>query len=105
MNVLGQTTVVMGPMLTPNDFAMPAWVAWEQAMLMKQYDDMNAGNWQPTARQFYTGNTSLARQHLIQTGGFDTSFRRGEDVELAYRLADGRITLHLQSKSHRLPLC
>ena len=84
----GADVVVMGPMLTPPDFAMKPWVQWEQAMLTKQYDDMAAGRWQPTARQFYTGNTSLRRQHLLDAGGFDANFRRAEDVELAYRLAD-----------------
>jgi glycosyltransferase involved in cell wall biosynthesis len=84
----GQNVVVMGPMLSPDDFDMAPWVQWEQAMLMKQYDDMMKGRWEPTARQFYTGNTSLARHHILQAGGFDASFRRAEDVELAYRLAN-----------------
>lgn len=79
--------VVLGPMLTPEDFQMYPWVQYEQLMLMKQYEDMIAGAWEPTARQFYTGNTSLKRNYLIDSGGFDTSFRRAEDVELAYRLA------------------
>jgi glycosyltransferase involved in cell wall biosynthesis len=79
--------IVLGPMLTPPGFRMQAWVRWEQAMLVKQYDDMVAGHWAPTARQFYTGNTSLARRHLVESGGFDPAFRRAEDVELAYRLA------------------
>jgi GT2 family glycosyltransferase len=78
--------VVLGPMLTPSDFPMRPWVRWEQAMLVKQYTDMQTGRWQPTARQFYTGNASLARRHLVATGGFDETFRRAEDVELAYRL-------------------
>ena len=81
-------TVVLGPMLTPPDFKMKPWVAWEQAMLMKQYDDMLEGKWAPTARQFYTGNTSIYRKHLVKAGGFDPAFRRAEDVELAYRLSE-----------------
>ena len=80
--------IVLGPMLTPPDFAMKPWVRWEQSMLMKQYDDMLRGRWTPTARQFYTGNTSLARRHVLDAGGFDPKFRRAEDVELAYRLAE-----------------
>jgi GT2 family glycosyltransferase len=80
--------VLMGPMLTPPGFAMSPWVLWEQTMLSKQYDSMLNGHWQPTARQFYTGNTSLAREHILAAGGFDPAFRRAEDVELAYRLAD-----------------
>ena len=80
--------VVLGPMLTPHDFVMSPWVRWEQAMLTKQYDSMASGAWQPTPRQFYTGNASLARSHLLAAGGFDPAFRRAEDVELAYRLAE-----------------
>lgn len=82
----GQDVVIIGPMLTPPDFDMAPWVLWEQAMLEKQYEAMTQGLWEPTARQFYTGNTSLARQHLVDANGFDPSFRRAEDVELAYRL-------------------
>jgi GT2 family glycosyltransferase len=84
----GPATVVLGPMLTPDDHAMSPWVAYEQAMLYKQYRAMENGDWQPTARQFFTGNASLARRHLVAAGGFDEHFARAEDVELAYRLAE-----------------
>jgi GT2 family glycosyltransferase len=82
----GGDAVVIGPMNSPPDFEMRPWVAWEQRMLYKQYDAMNAGVFAPTFRQFYTGNASLARARLIEVGGFDTRFRRAEDVELSYRL-------------------
>jgi GT2 family glycosyltransferase len=78
--------VVLGPMLTPLDIQLEPWVLWEQRMLEKQYNSMLRGKWEPTARQFYTGNTSLARRHILAAGGFDPAFRRAEDVELAYRL-------------------
>ena len=78
--------VVVGPMLNPPDFTHSPWVAWEQAMLEKQYAAMRRGDWAATARQFYTGNTSLPRQVLISSGGFNERFRRAEDIELAYRL-------------------
>lgn len=81
-----QGIVVLGPMLTPADHPLSPWVQWEQAMLSKQYEQMVAGYWLPTARQFYTGNTSLPRAMLLAAGGFDSRFRRAEDVELAYRL-------------------
>jgi GT2 family glycosyltransferase len=80
-------TVVIGPMVTPDDHDMSAWVRWEQRMLYKQYDAMERGDWAPTFRQFYTGNASVPRESLLELGGFDTTFRRAEDVELAYRLA------------------
>lgn len=87
-----ERVVVLGPMLTPPDFTLSPWVRWEQAMLEKQYRAMISGEWAPTARQFYTGNTSLARRHLVEAGGFDEQFRRAEDVELAYRLVERKLT-------------
>jgi glycosyltransferase involved in cell wall biosynthesis len=84
----GRDVVVLGPLLTPEGFAMAPWVRWEQDMLMKQYRAMLKGDWPASARQFYTGNASLRRGHLLAAGGFDEAFRRAEDVELAYRLAD-----------------
>jgi GT2 family glycosyltransferase len=84
----GREVVVVGPLLSPDGFEMVPWNRWEQEMLMKQYRALLAGDWQPTARQFYTGNASLRRSHILAAGGFDETFRRAEDVELAYRLAD-----------------
>ena len=85
---LGHGYVVIGTMSTPEHFDMSPWVSWEQRMLYKQYDAMAAGEWAATARQFYTGNASVERLEVVAAGGFDPEFRRGEDVELAYRLAD-----------------
>jgi GT2 family glycosyltransferase len=83
-----QDVVVVGPLLTPEGFEMTPWVRWEQEMLMKQYRALLRGDWPATARQFYTGNASLRRSHILAAGGFDEGFRRAEDVELAYRLAN-----------------
>jgi len=80
--------VVIGPMLTPEDFKMSPWVRWEQDQLAKQYQNMLGGVWETTPRQFYTGNTSLSRRSLLESGGFDPEIKRAEDVELAYRLND-----------------
>lgn len=85
---LGDDAVVVGPMLDPSDFDMAPWVRWEQAMLRKQYRALEAGEYEATARQFYTGNASVRRDHIVEAGGFDPAFRRAEDVELAYRLDD-----------------
>jgi glycosyltransferase involved in cell wall biosynthesis len=80
--------VVFGPLLTPEGFEMSPWVRWEQEMLMKGYRALLRGDWPASARQFYTGNASLRRTHILDAGGFDEGFRRAEDVEFAYRLAD-----------------
>lgn len=84
----GENIVLLGPMLTPPDFTLQPWVQWEQAMLTKHYAAMQQGCWTPTPRQFYTGNASLRRRHILEAGGFNEAFRRAEDVELAYRLED-----------------
>ena len=83
---LGDGYVVIAPMLTPDDVRLSPWVAWEQAMLEKQYVLLDA---LPRAsyRNFYTGNASLRRTYLDRVNGFDPRYQRAEDVELAYRLS------------------
>lgn len=85
---LGDDVVSIGPMLTPLDVELSPWVSWEQRMLEKQYDQVRSGVFKVSARQFYTANAAVRRHHLIAAGGFDESFRRAEDVELAYRLSE-----------------
>jgi GT2 family glycosyltransferase len=93
---LGEDAVVIGPMLDPPDHPMSPWVRWEQEMLAKQYAALARGDYEPTARQFYTGNASVRRCHVVDAGGFDTRFRRAEDVELAYRLARRGLRFHFE---------
>jgi GT2 family glycosyltransferase len=81
-------TVVIGPMLPPTDWSRPAWIRWEEDKLVAVYDAMASGRWPCTPRQFFTANASLPRDRFRQSGGFDTRFRRAEDVELGYRLSD-----------------
>jgi GT2 family glycosyltransferase len=80
--------VVTGPMVAPPGLRQAPWLQWEAATLQKQYDAMVEGKWAPTPRQFYTANASVRRCHVVAAGGFDESFTRAEDVELAFRLAD-----------------
>jgi len=77
--------VVIGPLASLSHYPQP-WVAWEQAKIEAQYAAMARGDWAPTFRQFWTGNASLERRHLLAAGGFDTTYLRGEDVELGARL-------------------
>jgi GT2 family glycosyltransferase len=81
--------VVIGPMLPPPAaWRRSAWVRWEEVMLEKQYRDMRTGKYPCSPRQFYTANASVHRAQFLRAGGFDPSFKRAEDVELAYRLRD-----------------
>jgi glycosyltransferase involved in cell wall biosynthesis len=82
-----QDTVVIGPLSSLPHYPQP-WVAWEQAKVEQQYQAMITGKMLCTFRQFWTGNASVARAHLNALGGFDTTFLRGEDVELGVRMHD-----------------
>lgn len=77
--------VVIGPLCSLDSYEQP-WVAWEQAKIEAQYQAMERGDWAPTFRQFWTGNASVARAHVLAAGGFDPSYLRAEDVELGVRL-------------------
>lgn len=85
--------VVIAPML-PDPALLwrePAWIAWEHAMLQKQYSAWRTGEWDHCGpHHFYSGNASVRREHLIAVGGFDEQFPRQEDVELAVRLQKQR---------------
>jgi GT2 family glycosyltransferase len=80
--------VIIGPMVPPADWQRPAWIRWEEDMLEDQYRAMLAGEFECTPRQFYTANVSLHRSRFLEAGGFDSTFKRAEDVELAYRMRD-----------------
>ena len=85
--------VAIGPM-SPDPArrgAEPPWIAWEHAMLQKQYHNLTTGVWKSAGPQhFYTGNASMRREHLTAVGGFDVNFKRQEDVEMAYRMRRDR---------------
>jgi glycosyltransferase involved in cell wall biosynthesis len=80
--------VVIGALLQPKSGASTPWARWEAVTLMKHYDALVQKRKPVTPHHFYTGNGSVRREHALAIGGFDESFRRGEDVELAYRLEE-----------------
>lgn len=105
-----RSLVVIGPLLAPAEGKAPPWISWEWSTLAEQYRAMLAGEWAPTPRQFYTGNASVRRDHLLAVGGFNEAFKRGEDVELAWRLHSvglrfvfepNAIGTHLARRSYR----
>lgn len=84
----GGKVVVIGPMVPPPNWQRPAWIRWEEEKLADVYRAMLAGEYECTPRQFYTANASLDRDMFLAAGGFDSTYKRAEDVELAYRLRD-----------------
>ena len=85
--------VVLGPMSPDpgNCQNEPIWIVWEHAKLQQTYDFFRPGGLSPEGwagpEHFYSGNASVRRQWLETVGGFDETFKRQEDVELASRLA------------------
>jgi glycosyltransferase involved in cell wall biosynthesis len=81
-----QNQVVTGPLSPPGDWPRPSWIHWEEAQLQQQYHAMLTGKYPCTPRQFFSGNASLRRARFLEAGGFDPTFKRAEDLELAFRL-------------------
>ena len=104
-----QDRVVIGALLPPGRKRSP-WVRWELDTVARQYTAMEAGDYRPGPRQFYTGNASVALDQVTAAGGFDVAFQRAEDVELAFRLQGRGLrfvfrrdasALHLAERSFR----
>jgi len=100
--------VVIGPLLAAPGRARP-WVAWEARKLVEQYGKMEAGVYEPTPYQFYTGNASVSLEAVRGVGGFDPQYLRAEDIELALRLqrsgmhfcfAPSASAIHLADRSY-----
>ena len=78
---------VSGLVLYPKEWENKSnWVRFANSnyQASKKQDFKNTGGLSP--RRFAGGNSSVAREILINVGLFDENLRRGQDVELAYRL-------------------
>jgi len=98
---LESDVVVIGPLASLPYYAQP-WVAWEQAKLEAQYVAMLRGDWEPSFRQFWTGNASVAKAHVLAAGGFDPGFLRAEDVELGRRMHERGLKFRFNPKARGL---
>jgi GT2 family glycosyltransferase len=79
--------VSCGPFVQPADWGDPTpWNLWEAQQAKKEADAMMRGRYEPTWRQFHTGNNCLPVDAFRAVGGFDEEFKRAEDDEFAYRL-------------------
>jgi GT2 family glycosyltransferase len=77
--------VVLGPASSLPRYKQP-WVAWQQGTLEKAYTALSQGDITPSFRHFWSGNCSVHRSELLETGGYNATFLHNEDVELGYRL-------------------
>ncbi|HEX5324864.1 MAG TPA: glycosyltransferase family A protein [Capsulimonadaceae bacterium] len=82
---------VLGPMSPdPKRRAVePVWIAWEHEKLQEIYRMLSPGgeyHGQAWSHHFYSGNASVRKEWLLAVGGFDESYKRQEDVQLAERM-------------------
>lgn len=84
---------VIGPLLADPQRRThePVWIAWEHATMREQYDNFQNGTWGGAGpNHFYSGNASVRRADMLAVNGFDETFKRQEDVEMAARLQRDR---------------
>lgn len=79
--------VSCGPFVEPDDWNPTPWNKWEAVQAAKEFRNLEEGVHEMTWRQFHTGNNCLPTELFRRAGGFDDSFKRAEDDELAFRLA------------------
>jgi glycosyltransferase involved in cell wall biosynthesis len=77
--------VVIGHVTLPPTGREP-WVAWEDAGMVRHFDALKSGKRVPSPRDFYSGNCSVSAGLFKAVGGYDTTLKRTEDVEIGYRL-------------------
>ena len=100
---------VIGPQLPDPDRRRqePPWVVWEHEQMVRQYRNFADGTWPEAGpHHFYTGNASVRREHLAAIGGFNVTFGRQEDVELAMRLVRDRgveVRIDLEARAIHRP--
>lgn len=86
MHRADRTAVVLGRFLPAPEEKKNGWDIWEEQIFAKHYKAMEDGRRPPAGRRLYSGNFSIRRELFSAVGGFDERLRRGEDVELGFRL-------------------
>lgn len=82
----GQWIVSFGPFVQPEGWDPNPWNLWEARQARYESESMATGRYEPTWRQFHTGNNCIPRQAFIEAGGFNEDFKRAEDDEFGLRL-------------------
>ena len=83
----GRAVVGAAPVVTT--VASTAAARYMAARFARHLEQIAAPGYRFTLRDFYSGNFSISRSLLLQTGGFDEAFTiyGNEDLELSWRLA------------------
>jgi GT2 family glycosyltransferase len=85
----GRSPVVScGPFVEPRDWSPTPWNKWEAIHARREAEAILRGDYGITWRQCHTGNNCMPTSLFRAVGGFDESFKRAEDDELAFRLEE-----------------
>lgn len=85
-HALDTQALVLGRLLPTKGGRKKGWHLWEERVFEKHYRAMREGRRPPAGRRLYSGNFSLGREHFLKVFGFDERLKRGEDIELGFRL-------------------
>lgn len=86
--------VVLGKLMPWGKGARGGWNRWEERVYARHYDAVEANKRPPSGRRLYSGNFAIWRESFIGAGGFDETLKRGEDVELGFRLERNGAKFH-----------
>jgi glycosyltransferase involved in cell wall biosynthesis len=86
--------VVLGKLMPWGKGARGGWNRWEERVYARHYAAVESNKRPPSGRRLYSGNFSIWRDRFVNAGGFDESLKRGEDVELGFRLERGGAKFH-----------
>lgn len=91
--------VVLGRLLPAPSESKGGWNTWEEQVLEKHYRAMSTGHRPPAGRRLYSGNFSVRKQAFLAAGGFNEQMKRGEDVELGFRLENAGQKFHFNPEA------
>lgn len=91
--------VVLGRLLPADTGNKGGWNIWEEQVLEKHYHAMSSGHRPPAGRRLYSGNFSVRKQAFFDAGGFNEQMKRGEDVELGFRLEEAGQKFHFNPEA------
>ncbi len=91
--------VVLGLLVGAGEGKRGGWNIWEERVVAKHYKAMSEGRRPAAGRRLYSGNFSVHREFFLNAGGFNESLRRGEDVELGFRLERDGVPFYFNPKA------
>ena len=91
--------VVLGLLVPAGEGKRGGWNIWEDTVYAKHYKAVEEGTRPAAGRRLYSGNFSVHRESFLKIGGFNEALKRGEDVELGFRMEREGVPFYFSSKA------